>query len=130
MAKEKALPTYPSRKNPVCKQRQATNSPTVGSMILQYASHFVILICACQSSPPAPPEGAALPIPPCQNSSWISNTTFPSGLVSAAETLFRQGLADPRGCEYRSIEVRLAPFRSTHGWVLPPSEARPQRFAI
>jgi hypothetical protein len=47
-------------------------------------------------------------------------------VLSAAETLFRQGLADPRGLEYRDVEIRAgdvwsgggAPVR-TGAWVLP-----------
>lgn len=46
-----------------------------------------------------------------------------------AETLFKQGIADPRGGIYRTIRVRSAKLGDTkdeivetHGWVLPPDK--------
>jgi hypothetical protein len=56
--------------------------------------------------------------------------------VSTAATLFQQGLADPRGCEYRAIDVTLSDSVSGYpllekrrGWVLPGG-SEGQRFAI
>ena len=54
----------------------------------------------------------------------------------ASATLFEQGLADPRGCDYRAIEIAIGSVWSgdegvatTHGWVLParPGERRGSR---
>ncbi len=58
-------------------------------------------------------------------------------MVSATRTLFDQGLADPRGCVYRDIEVVVGAtwggaggVMRTHGWVLPAAKDAPQRFAV
>jgi hypothetical protein len=62
---------------------------------------------------------------------------LPEAWVSATTKLFEQGLADPRGCEYREIEV--APLGDsvsardttrTHGWVLPRKTEQDQQFAV
>ena len=65
-----------------------------------------------------------------QKSAWVSPPSeLPQAFVSATKTLFDQGLADPRGCEYREIEVPVGePWSGdggvikTHGWVLPGAE--------
>jgi hypothetical protein len=50
--------------------------------------------------------GISIPEPPEQKSPWASpQTQLPEDLMSAATRLFEQGLADPRGMEYREIEV-------------------------
>ena len=70
-----------------------------------------------------------LPVPPQQSAAWTPPAgALPKPLVSAATKLFQQGLADPRGCEYREIELlssrsefydpKYEPL-ATHGWVLP-----------
>jgi hypothetical protein len=82
--------------------------------------------------------GDALPAPPRQAAAWTAPPTkLPKKVVSAAETLFRQGLADPRGCPYCAIELdgdcflgREAAAVSTHGWLIPASNAHGPRFAI
>ena len=93
---------------------------------------------------PAAPrfEGSSLPVPPQQSAPWTPpKTRLSSRLIAATRTLFAQGLADPRGCEYREIETgegegqtgvdadERGVFKS-HGWVLPADPARPQRFAV
>ena len=57
--------------------------------------------------------------------------------MRASATLFEQGLADPRGCDYRAIEVavgsvwsNVAGVASTHGWVLPARPGETTRFAV
>lgn len=75
-------------------------------------------------------------MPPNQNSPWTAPVAnLPSNFVSAAATLFEQGLADPRGCEYREINVGTGNVWTgdggvvtTHGWVLPSTNIG--RFAI
>lgn len=68
-------------------------------------------------------QAEALPTLPQQNAPWPHGD---DALSQAAATLFEQGLADPRGLEYREIEIAVGnpwngggiPFK-THGWVLP-----------
>ncbi|MEO6908133.1 MAG: hypothetical protein ABI210_09615, partial [Abditibacteriaceae bacterium] len=68
-------------------------------------------------------QGDAFPTPPMQNAPWAHDD---DALSNAAATLFAQGLADPRGLEYREIEIAVGspwdgggyPFK-THGWILP-----------
>ncbi len=72
------------------------------------------------------------PEPPRQHDDWQAPPSkAPTNFVTAARLLFEQGFADPRGCEYRDIEVRtdfgVAP---THGWVLPARPGVEQRFAV
>jgi hypothetical protein len=80
--------------------------------------------------------GSGLPQPPRQKSSWTPPASnLPTNYVTAAALLFEQGLADPRACEYREIEVGTGDvWRGdggvvrTHGWVLPQHKSQP--FAI
>lgn len=58
---------------------------------------------------------------------------LPATLVSAATTLFDQGLADPRGGDYRQVSVSVGSVWPkdggvvrTHGWVLPQAAAGPR----
>src|SRR5262245_47681116 len=68
-------------------------------------------------------QGEGLPAPPQQNAPWPHGD---DALLKAAATLFEQGLADPRGLEYREIEIAVGnpwdgggyPLK-THGWILP-----------
>ena len=77
-------------------------------------------------------EGTRLPDPPRQKEPWTPpETRLPRFLVAATATLFDQGLADPRGCEYRSIEITAGSvwggrgaIASTNGWVLPAPDGR------
>jgi len=80
--------------------------------------------------------GDSIPEPPQQKSSWAPpQTQLPATLISATTRLFEQGLADPRGMEYREIEIYLGPAwrpnltGKTHGWVLPGASTS-QRFAV
>ncbi|MCC6823395.1 MAG: hypothetical protein IT579_21905, partial [Verrucomicrobia subdivision 3 bacterium] len=92
-----------------------------------------------------------LPPPPQQHAHWTSPANVPTNLLSALTTLFEQGFPDPRGCEYREIEVTVSGLwgageslwrgggaeperkplaRATRGWVLPETSDQTQRFAI
>ncbi len=84
-------------------------------------------------------RGESIPEPPAQNRPWEPpSTAVPPKVVSSTKTLFSQGFPDPRGCEYREIEVivgdeKWMPVRlKTHGWVLPTSDQNKKlkRFAI
>lgn len=46
-----------------------------------------------------------LPTPPQQHAPWVAPENVPTNLASAVATLFEQGFPNPRGCEYREIEV-------------------------
>ena len=77
--------------------------------------------------------GEALPTPPQQNAPWSHDS---DAFSNAAEALFAQGLADPRGLEYREIEIAVGnPWNGggfpvkTHGWVLP-ADGKDGQFAV
>lgn len=67
--------------------------------------------------------GQDIPVPPAQTQSWTSPPTkLAPVVVSAITELFNEGLADPRGLEYREIEITAGLGEGdvkTHGWVLP-----------
>jgi hypothetical protein len=83
-------------------------------------------------------RGPGLPTPPQQHAAWRRPATkLPAFLLKDVELLFDQGMADPRGCEYRQIEVVTGNCWSgdsgickTHGWVLPEVAREKQRFAV
>ncbi len=88
---------------------------------------------------PSPPfAGTALPEPPRQRQAWAPpKTTLPGPLLTATRALFQAGLADPRGCEYRALDVGTGSCWSgdggivqTHGWLLPARAGAKQRFAV
>ena len=79
-----------------------------------------------------------LPVPPRQADPWTPpRCEVPQGLLKQAEGLFRHGLADPRGLEYRQIELVAREYDqglgygvlSTRGWVLP-QEWHKRRMAV
>jgi hypothetical protein len=95
--------------------------------------------------PPAPPRplipadlifaGSTLPAPPQQTQPWTPPpTSLSPTVVSAFTALFNDGLADPRGCDYREIGVVAGTswgdykVVKTHGWLLPSPD--PQHFAV
>jgi len=83
-------------------------------------------------------KGTHIATPPQQDSPWQApSMKLPKVFVSATVVLFRQGLADPRGCEYREIEVATgscwsgdAGVHKVHGWVLPAEKGKEERFAV
>ncbi|HLZ53656.1 MAG TPA: hypothetical protein VKS19_04175 [Verrucomicrobiae bacterium] len=78
------------------------------------------------------------PIPPMQSAPWsLSSTNLPPGLQNAVNVLFQTGMADPRGCDYREIEVVIGNFwtasgttNKTHGWLLPVASGSRTNYAI
>src|ERR1039458_2802676 len=77
-----------------------------------------------------------LPEPPQQHRPWHPEPAIPTNILSAAETIYEQGFPDPRGCEYREIEVAVssvwdgkASLVKTRGWVLPKKSGT-NHFAI
>jgi predicted esterase len=71
--------------------------------------------------------------PPAQNDPWSPpKSKVPTKVVDAAGKLFELGLADPRGCEYRTLTVAI-PGRGTetmHGWLLPAKRGNAKRHAV
>ena len=62
-------------------------------------------------------------------------TKLPRSLVEATALLFESGVADPRGCDYREIEVEERGFdgmeaRKARGFVLPERPGEAGRFAV
>jgi hypothetical protein len=81
--------------------------------------------------------GEAIPVPPRQSEPWEPpGGGLQESLVSATRVLFEQGLADPRGCEYREVRFIVGSvwghhgIETTHGWVLPESSGTPGSFAV
>ena len=83
--------------------------------------------------------GELLPSPPQQMAVWkAGETKLSKEFVDATAVLFQQGLADPRACEYREIEVLVGGSEppwpdkivKTHGWVIPDTDTKAQRFGI
>jgi hypothetical protein len=78
------------------------------------------------------------PYPPMQSRPWVlSSTNLPLNLQSAVNVLFQTGMADPRGCDYREIEVVVGSVSKvsgivikTHGWVLPAASGARTNYAI
>src|SRR4051794_10962789 len=92
------------------------------------------MLLASRDEPDAPPR------PPKQGAPWTPpETTLPRFLLSATSALFEQGLADPRGCEYREIQLEAdrdqapdprAGRPAMHGWVLPETAKGGPRRAV
>ncbi len=79
-----------------------------------------------------------IPDPPLQDAEWKPPTSkVPHDFVYAVRLVFDQGLADPRGCDYRDVEVVTGSSRfnndgitPTRGWVLPPTDGDGRRFVV
>ncbi len=80
--------------------------------------------------------GNELPEPPAQEKEWnVPETSLPQSYVDATKKLFDDGMADPRGGDYREIEIATGNvwngddgLTPTHGWVFGSDAA--QRFAV
>jgi hypothetical protein len=69
-------------------------------------------------------EKGAYATPPQQTAPWTAPSSMPTEIVAAANKLAGSGLADPRGCTYREIEIVLGDVwtgggetKKTHGFV-------------
>ena len=78
-------------------------------------------------------KGMSFPKPPRQSEPWKPLAgKLPAKFASAVQELLKQGIADPRGCEYREVELSCGASAwvtgcwlvKTHAWVIPrgPSE--------
>ncbi len=75
--------------------------------------------------------GKSIPDPPCQKDPWEPpGTKLPRFLVTATSALFEQGVADPRGCEYREVEIVEGRTFKTRAFVLPERPGDAGRFAV
>ena len=75
--------------------------------------------------------GKSIPDPPRQKAPWTPpGTKLPRFLVTATRALFEQGVADPRDCEYREVEIVLGRTFKTRAFVLPERPGDPARFAV
>lgn len=99
---------------------------------------LVLLAAATVAHTAARAAEPILPTPPRQAELWKAPaTTLPRFFVSASASLFEQGLADPRGCDYRKIKLTVGnvwggeggPVETT-GWVLPTTDRGKFRYAI
>ena len=80
--------------------------------------------------------GLELPEPPQQHKSWHPDAASPPTSCPLRINYMNKGFPDPRGCEYREIEVEVsgvwdgkASLVKTRGWVLPKKSGTNQ-FAI
>jgi len=93
-------------------------------------------VAAIAVSSSSPLSTKRFPQPPQQHATWKPpSTSLDSAVVSAIGKLFEHGMADPRGCEYRQIEIQTGsvwsgtgPKVETHGWVI--AGATEPRYAI
>jgi hypothetical protein len=96
---------------------------------------IALLTASAFAAGPTTSPYAPLPRPPLQNQPWTQpKTDLPANLLSATDLLFKLGMADPRGCQYREIQVVDAHnwngLIKTHGWLLPEQDAKRSRLAI
>ena len=78
-----------------------------------------------------------MPSPPKQKESWDSNVIgISSNWISATKTLFELGLADPRGLDYREVDIVAGAVGSqcevvhVHAWIIPSTTTNPPRYAV
>ena len=94
----------------------------------------VVVLASLGADPyrPAPKfAGKSIPDPPRQKEPWTPpRTKLPRFLVSATAALFEQGMADPRGCEYREVEIGDGTIVKTRGFVLPERPGEAGRFVV
>ena len=98
-------------------------------------SLLVLVALACLGADPYRPApnfaGQSIPDPPRQKEPWSpTRTKLPRFLVSATSALFEQGMADPRGCEYREVEIGDGTILKTRGFVLPQRAGEAGRFVV
>ncbi|MDR3621779.1 MAG: hypothetical protein P4L85_20670 [Paludisphaera borealis] len=99
---------------------------------------ITLLIVSTAWVAPALAEPPTLATPPRQAEPWTPpETSLPRFFVSATAALFDQGLADPRGCEYRTIRIAIGSVWggqtqeiATSGWVLPAADGGKPRHAV
>lgn len=133
-----ALPVFSvsqTQATPVAATHKATSQTVSSNTIAEKSANVLAPVDAIRLLF----QGETLPLPPQQNAAWTApnlSAPFEHNFVSATSKLFEQGLADPRGCEYREIEIvaesdwRGVQTVKTHGWVLPFKTSSSTRFAV
>jgi hypothetical protein len=78
------------------------------------------------------PWGKVVPDPPEQGQAWNPPATkLPKELIDLTVTIYGMGVADPRGCVYREIELEYGGLGQViRGFVLPRQPENAGRFAI
>jgi hypothetical protein len=95
----------------------------------------VLLALACvsagQDRPALKFAGKSIPDTPRQKEPWTPpDTKLPRFLVAATAALFEAGMADPRGCEYREVEINNGRAARIRGFVLPNRDGKSHRFVV
>jgi hypothetical protein len=92
--------------------------------------------------PGVPFTGSSFPAPPQQGQPWQPPAgKLPEKWASAVQELLKEGIVDPRGCEYREVELTCGSSTwgsagwivATHAWVIPQGAAEKAgglRFAV
>jgi len=94
---------------------------------------LALLLASAAGAGPAMGDEMTFPTPPRQGEPWAPpRTTLPRFLASATAALCEQGLADPRGCDYRTVRIVVGDSQelATAGWVLPAPRGVTPRHAI
>jgi hypothetical protein len=127
---ELALPTEQFRQGEPCPTK--TGRAIRAGTALTCLAFLISMVAEAQQSRPAPRfEGKAIPEPPEQGKPWTAPATgLPKFLVNATSYLFEQGVADPRGCEYRQVEIGQYSITKARGFVLPERADIPGRFVV
>lgn len=115
---------------------QSTNAPNAPSVPARSALTMGGIVTTPERKASPKLAGPDLPVPPAQTQAWtLANANLPAAYVSATRALFDAGLADPRGGEYRDIEIGTgSPWTGdagvipTRGWILPGEGV--QQFAV
>ena len=97
--------------------------------------HFGAILTPAQGSRPDQTpvhfDGALIPPPPQQGSAWEAPPTkLPRFLVNATADLFNAGMADPRRCDYRAVEIGDDASVATHGFVFHDPARPDKRFVV
>jgi len=115
----------------------------IGGVLLAFAAAAPALARE-QPGPPKPGvlfTGKEIQRPPQAGKEWKPpETSLPESWISTMRLLLSYGFADPRGCEYREVELTCGSLWSkkgmlipTHAWALPRQESDPPdapRFAV
>ncbi len=116
---------------PPAKETSVTMRFSSNRRILPPIAIALACLGAQNAGQPTKFDGRSIPDPPAQKEPWTPpQTKLPRFLLTATSALFDQGVADPRGCEYREVEVLDGRTYGTHAFVLPERPGETRRFAV